>query len=296
MHSFPAEVQENLIHLMSGLLLAGAALLAASLYFVRQLTLELGGCPTRKLWRLLGGLILLFVGGYLGLFTLKLGRTYTSSETLVVFIFFLGAIFALLVCLLALRTTRELKRVNILEQEAMTDPLLGIYNRRSLDRRLQDEVMRARRHGLDLMLLLVDLDNFKSVNDTWGHYTGDLVLQHVARLLVESLRQTDIVARYGGEEMVILLPHTPCAEGKMVGQRLRERIETTPVLVEGKEGVSEVTVTVSIGCACLHAAQDTPQSLLQRADFAMYQAKRQGRNRVVCAELEQATQPRGGVA
>lgn len=284
MDSIPTVAPASLIHLMSGLLLTGALLLAIALYLVRQLTLELPGSANRSWWRLLGALILLFLCGYLGFFTLKLGAPYTSSEMLVVGIFFLGSIFALLVCLLALRTTQELKRIYILEQEAITDPLLGIFNRRCLDRRLKEEVLRAKRHGLDLMLLMVDIDRFKAVNDTWGHHTGDLVLQHVARLMLDSLRQTDIIARYGGEEIVVLLPHTPCAEGKQVAERLRETVEHTP-LQPGQNNAAQVTVTISIGCACLHAEQDTPQSLLERADQAMYQAKMQGRNRVVCAEL-----------
>ncbi len=164
----------------------------------------------------------------------------------------------------------------------MTDPLMGIYNRRVLDRRLRDEVMRAKRHHLHLGLLMVDLDRFKLVNDTYGHHGGDLVLQHVARLLMESLRQTDVVARYGGEEITILLPHTPPAETGDVAERLRRTIAETPVTITDHHGgKTELTVTVSIGCASLLPEHDTTESLLKRADHAMYQAKQQGRNKVV---------------
>lgn len=276
-----ADILPVLAKVMSTLLLAGAALLTAALFLVRQLTRELPRGATRNWWYVLAGFLLLFIAGYVGFFCLKSG-SYTHSEMLVVAIFLMGAVFCLMVCLLAYRTTLDLKRIYVLEHEAMTDPLMGIYNRRVLDRRLRDEVMRAKRHHLDLGLLMVDLDRFKGVNDTYGHQAGDLVLQHVARLLVESLRQTDVVARYGGEEITILLPHTPPLESCEVAERLRRTIAGTPVTVTGPQGEkTELTVTVSIGCASLLPEHDTVESLLQRADQGMYQAKQQGRNMVV---------------
>ncbi|WP_129128074.1 GGDEF domain-containing protein [Geomonas oryzae] len=277
-----ADIFPVLAKVMSILLLGGAALLTAALFLVRKLTRELPKGANRNWWYVLAGFLLLFLSGYVGFLCLKAGSLYTHSEMLVVMIFLLGAVFCLMVCLLAYRTTLELKRIYILEHEAMTDPLMGIYNRRVLDRRLRDEVMRAKRHHLDLGLLMVDLDRFKSVNDTYGHHAGDLVLQHVARLLIESLRQTDVVARYGGEEITILLPHTPPSETCDVAERLRRTIAGTPVTVTDHQGgKTELTVTVSIGCASLLPAHDTPESLLQRADQGMYQAKQQGRNKVV---------------
>ncbi|TSK07042.1 MAG: GGDEF domain-containing protein [Geobacter sp.] len=283
-----ADIFPVLAKVMSILLLGGAVLLTAALYLVRKLTKELPKGANRNRWYVLAGLLLLFLSGYVGFLSLKAGSLYTHSEMLVVVIFLLGAVFCLMVCLLAYRTTLELKRIYILEHEAMTDPLLGIYNRRVLDRRLRDEVMRARRHRLDLGLLMVDLDRFKSVNDTYGHHAGDLALQHVARLLMESLRQTDVVARYGGEEITILLPHTPPAETCDVAERLRRTIAGTPVTITDHHGEkTELTVTVSIGCAGLLPEHDTVESLLQRADQAMYQAKQQGRNKVVRFEPRQ---------
>ena len=118
--------------LMAGLLLLGAALLAISLYMVRKLTKELPQGVNRRWWYLLGGLIQLFFSGYLGIFILNYGQSYTPSEMLVPIIFFFGAVFVLLVCILAYRTTLELKRTNVLELETITDPLLGIFNRRCL--------------------------------------------------------------------------------------------------------------------------------------------------------------------
>jgi diguanylate cyclase (GGDEF)-like protein len=289
--------------LIPGLLLVGAALLAISLYFVRKLTKELPQGANRSWWYLLGGLIVLFFSGYLGFFSLNYGTHYTTPEILVAVIFYFGAVFVLLVTILAYRTTRELKRIYVLEQETITDPLLGIFNRRFLDRRLLEEVQRSQRYRLDLALLMVDIDHFKRVNDTWGHQIGDLVLQHLTQLLLNALRQTDIVARFGGEEFVILLPHTREQEAYKLAERLRHAVEITPLLMaSGSSQLPELRVTVSIGCACLLPDDDDAHSLLERCDQSMYQAKQEGRNRVVrCsghapAQLPKMAEPAPGMS
>jgi len=261
---------------MVGVLLLAIGLLVSSLFIVRKLINELPQGANRSRWYPLGGLIVLFLFGYLGFFILKQGEPYTMSEILVGVVFFIGAVFVQMVCLLAYRTTQELKRVYVLEQETLTDPLLGIFNRRCLDRRLLEEVLRAGRHRLDLSLLMVDIDKFKQVNDTWGHQIGDLVLQNLTQLLTDALRQTDILARYGGEEFVILLPHTSEEESFKLAERLRVAVEQTPL-----HRIPELRVTVSIGVTCLLPNDDDAYSLLERADKAMYWAKREGRNKVV---------------
>jgi diguanylate cyclase (GGDEF)-like protein len=262
--------------LMVLLLLIGVGLLAFSLIIVRKLMQELPQGGTRNRWFLLGIMILLFLCSYLGFFSLNYGLQYSLSEVLVSVVFFFGAVFVLLVCLLAYRTTQELKRIYVLEQETITDPLLGIFNRRFLDRRMLEEVLRAQRHRLDLSLLMVDIDNFKQVNDTWGHQVGDLVLQHLIQMLEADLRQTDILARFGGEEFVILLPHTSEEDAFKLAEKLRRIVEQTPL-----HRIPELRVTVSIGTSSLLPDGDDAHSLLERADKSMYRAKREGRNRVV---------------
>lgn len=267
--------------LAPGLLLMGAILLACSLYYVHKLTTELPQGINRNWWYYLGSMILLFKCGYLGFFYLNYGKRYTHSETLVAIVFYLGSIFVLLVTRLACSTTQGLKRIYVLEQETITDPMLKTFNRRYLDRRLQEEVQRAHRHGLDLSLLMVDIDHFKQVNDTWGHQIGDLVLQHLAQLMLAVMRQTDIVARFGGEEFLILLPHTSEPEANQLAERLRRTVEYTPLLMgSGSDGIPELHVTVSIGGASAQHNDDA-FSLLERCDQAMYRAKQEGRNRVV---------------
>jgi diguanylate cyclase (GGDEF)-like protein len=265
-----------LCDLMTVLLLTAIGMLAISLIIVNKITQELPHGVTRRRWYLLGVLIMLFIGGYVSFFILKYGVSYTATEILVTAIMFFGAVFVLLDCLLSYRTTQELKRIYILEEENITDPLLGIFNRRFLDRRLQEEVLRAKRHKLNLTLLMVDIDNFKLVNDTWGHQVGDLVLQHLTQILVDDLRQTDILVRFGGEEFVVLLPHTPEAEACKLAEKLRSAVEKTPL-----HKIPELRITISIGSSSLLAGADSGYALLERADKAMYWAKREGRNRVV---------------
>ncbi len=164
-----------------------------------------------------------------------------------------------------------------LAAQAVTDPLTGVYNRRMLDSRLLEEVLRARRYGHSLTCLMLDLDFFKAINDRHGHPTGDTVLRQFVRVAHASLRGSDVLARYGGEEFVILVTETGLQGATTTAEKLRRRIEETEFhTVTG----DALRLTTSIGVAELQPA-DTPDSLLARADKAMYEAKRKGRNRVV---------------
>ena len=167
-----------------------------------------------------------------------------------------------------------------LEALATQDSLTGLFNRREFHRQAEFEVARARRQGSALSLLMLDLDQFKSINDQFGHATGDDVLRHIAHLMDRAVRQTDILARYGGEEFVLLLPDTPDAEAHHLAERLRQKLATTPAPSLG------APVTASIGLACRAGASVLKlEELLQHADQAMYKAKRQGGNNVVMAEI-----------
>ncbi|MBN2193853.1 MAG: diguanylate cyclase, partial [Polyangiaceae bacterium] len=163
-----------------------------------------------------------------------------------------------------------------IERLAATDPLTGLMNRRAFVATLQHEVVRSRRYGLPLTMLLIDIDHFKQVNDLHGHATGDLVLARVGKLLVAQLRTTDYVARWGGEEFVAALPHVGLDGAAVAAGRLRVACGEMDVALVA----TTLRVTLSIGIAEL-ARDDTPQTLTDRADHAMYAAKRQGRNRVV---------------
>lgn len=140
--------------------------------------------------------------------------------------------------------------------------------------------------------MLLDIDFFKKVNDTWGHQNGDIVLKHLARLLVDTLRQTDLVARFGGEEFVLLLPHTTQTDARMLAERLRRTVEQTPVLITTSgNDYQELRVTISIGLSCIQQKDDSCCDMLERADKALYQAKQTGRNRVIaCDDMAGSTQ------
>ena len=177
---------------------------------------------------------------------------------------------------------RDLKKRNKeLEQLSNRDPLTGVFNRRHLTMSLNTEIIRHTRSGAALSLLMLDIDHFKKINDTYGHHAGDLVLQQVATRLSEELREYDVLTRYGGEEFVIILPDTTLTEAEGVAQRLLQSIRK----LKFPQILSGTTVTVSIGVA-IHTGttQEGMTELLDRTDTALYRAKQSGRDRVVTYE------------
>lgn len=175
------------------------------------------------------------------------------------------------------RTNRELQtRAERLEQLSLTDSLTALPNRRDLDARLGAEVQRSHRHGRPLVLALLDLDQFKSVNDRFSHDVGDRVLVRVARLLREHLRATDVAARWGGEEFALLFPETGMDEAAVVLERVRSVVAEVDwsVIADG------LSVTVSIGASSL-TPEGGPAELLRQADRRLYAAKGTGRDRIV---------------
>ena len=166
-----------------------------------------------------------------------------------------------------------------LERLATTDGLTGLANRRRLFERLDQEVYRARRYGTALSVILLDIDHFKRVNDSWGHAAGDRVLREVAQETQQLLRKTDLAGRYGGEEFVLLLPETDLAEAMSLAHRLNRHIARTALALERG---SSLSVTVSAGVATLFP-DESGEALIQRADRALYRAKEMGRDRVEAA-------------
>lgn len=170
-----------------------------------------------------------------------------------------------------------------LMRSGFTDVLTGWHNRRYLQMRLTEELARAARDRSSLVALMIDVDHFKRVNDTWGHAAGDAVLTELAHRIESQVRASDIAARYGGEEFVVLLPATTTKAGERLAQRVRLAVSSTPV--DLGDGAS-VTITVSVGIASI--APDLAEkdfktlgdSLLARSDVALYQAKSAGRDRI----------------
>jgi two-component system cell cycle response regulator len=162
---------------------------------------------------------------------------------------------------------------------AVTDPLTGLHNRRYMSGQLGNLVRRAGRGGEPVAALLVDIDHFKMINDSFGHDVGDEVLREFAVRLATNVRAIDLACRYGGEEFVVIMPETSLETAQRIAERLRVHVAGSPFRVS-KVG-EPLGVTISIGVACTTGADDTPESLLKRADEAVYDAKAAGRNQVV---------------
>lgn len=166
-----------------------------------------------------------------------------------------------------------------LEDAAATDFLTGLPNRRTLSRQGDDSFTAARLHGAGLAVLLIDIDHFKAINDTYGHDAGDQALQHVARRLAENSRGTSQPSRHGGEEFVILIDRVDLEQARLAGERLRQAIADSPIPV----GDQQLHLTISIGIAIQKLEDTNFEKLLSRADAALYAAKKNGRNRVEVA-------------
>ena len=164
-----------------------------------------------------------------------------------------------------------------LETLAAVDWLTGLYNRRHFETLAQAELARSQRYMRPLTVMMMDLDHFKDVNDTYGHATGDRVLQALATVCLATKRDADVIARIGGEEFALLLPETTDTAAAQFAERLRQQIRDCAPVVEGEK----LPITVSIGIAGATATTSGVQPLLNNADQALYQAKHTGRNRVV---------------
>lgn len=180
-------------------------------------------------------------------------------------------------------TTIALDLENVrLHRVAVTDALTGAYNRELLQQQLPLEVANAHDHKTNLSVAMVDVDHFKSINDRFGHDVGDIVLADVARRLRSATRGGDVLVRYGGEEFLVVLPRADVSSGLEVGERMRLRVQETPIVISKDDQRLELAVAVSIGVATLRLEQggETAAELIKRADAALYAAKGGGRNRV----------------
>jgi len=168
------------------------------------------------------------------------------------------------------------KEKTIYERMALTDPLTGLYNRRVFMEMAEKELAKAKRYGYNFSILMLDIDNFKRINDTYGHDVGDLVLKKIAEILRRNVRGADVVARFGGEEFIVMLSNANLNGAVKKAEQLRRLIEQTPVELPSGE---KLRVTVSIGVST-YRGQESLEELIKEADIALYEAKRNGKNRV----------------
>jgi diguanylate cyclase (GGDEF)-like protein len=179
------------------------------------------------------------------------------------------------------RASEEIYQLNTqLEHLAMTDDLTGLMNRRSFFIRGARELEDIRCEEMPCGLLMLDVDRFKNINDRYGHEAGDQVLQNVAQILAENVREVDLVARLGGEEFGVLLPNLGKEDSIRLAERLRQAVENAGITIQG----IKMSVTISVGVALYDQSCLDFDTILRHADSAMYQAKNLGRNRVVVLE------------
>jgi diguanylate cyclase (GGDEF)-like protein len=201
----------------------------------------------------------------------RAGRPFTSAER-EVFLYLVGQ---------AAASVENIALHEMVSEQAVTDDLTELANNRAFRETIEREAARALRFGLDLSLLILDLDDFKAVNDTYGHPQGDAVLRMIGRVLREESRGIDQPARYGGEEFVVALPETDAQGALELAERIRERIEGAPVQLV--DGGGSINVTASIGLATLSGGDVDVRALIGAADAALYQAKGAGKNMVAVA-------------
>jgi diguanylate cyclase (GGDEF)-like protein len=186
-------------------------------------------------------------------------------------------------------TIIERSRLEKTERSAITDHLTGLFNRGHFEACLRKEVNRCRRYGQSVSLLMVDLDDFKRINDLHGHPAGDAALREVGRLLVQRVRDIDVASRYGGEEFVVILPETRRTNAYVVAERIRREVERH---FRRKGANGEARLTLSGGIASFPEDAETPEQLVERADQALYRAKREGKNRIAIYFTEKRRAPR----
>lgn len=271
--------------------LVGCAVLIMAMAAAATVWQLVAGLPVERMrtdWYVLLAFIACFIVGYL-YYLISSRDIYESAPDLIApAMFFMGAAFVALVARIMQRTARDLVRVSSLETESSTDPLTGLNNRRAFDRCWNVELARAKRFGIPLSLLVIDIDDFKAVNDTYGHAAGDQVLTRVGQLICRCLRVSDVVARYGGEEFAVIAPHTAPNMAVLVADRVRAAVERDARHALGRRG-SERSITVSIGIAGSDDLALRSERMFERADEALYEAKHAGRNRVAVAAPVNAT-------
>lgn len=191
-----------------------------------------------------------------------------------------------IVTLIALRHLAIGERLRAsLEKQATHDPLTQLYNRRHVFAVIENELTRYRRYGDCFSVILIDADHFKRINDELGHVAGDAALRHIAATCTHSVRQTDVVGRFGGEEFIVVLPRTDAREAQVVAKRIHESVQHPQFQWQERA----VNVTLSLGVAQVGPQAATFDDLLNAADQALYAAKRGGRNRVAVADVAEFT-------
>ncbi len=265
----------------NALVIAGSIMLLSVLLGIQRLYIKLASRKTRanKYFLMLPALLLIL--GYLGYLPIFWKTQKNWHDLIMPGVLFVSAFSLWFSHKVSLQSMVDW----VLEQENITDPLMGIYNRRYLERRLAEEVARAQRYGAPLSVFLLDIDQLKDINKSHGRRTGDQVLVHLGKLLLEYVRESDEVARYDQDAVLVMTPNTAIHDTHLLADRIRQRVEVHPLLLNARTDKEErIAIRISVGVATMQGSFDSLEKLLQRAEVALQQARQDGGNRVVVSE------------
>jgi diguanylate cyclase (GGDEF)-like protein len=260
------------------ILASSVALLLSALFPIQWISAMLPPGRARSTWRSMSLLIFLSAAGIAVFLHINSTEGPNHHEDWLVSLVFLAAsIFVLTVCTLALHTAKDLSKIAALEFAAIVDPVTELFNRRHIMALLDAQCQHSSEHNSPFSILLIDIDNFKTINDTFGHRAGDIVLKELGRVISHIIPDSRYIGRYGGEEFLIILPRSASSEAWAVAEHLRASVQSTMIAYEGKPISSP---TISIGIATAFGWKETSEDLIEIADEALYSAKATGRNRV----------------
>ncbi|MBB5342639.1 GGDEF domain-containing protein [Tunturibacter empetritectus] len=258
-------------------------LLFSALLPIRWLCAMLPRGRARSTWRAMAALLTLAAAGVAVFLCINTNDGPNHYEDLVVTLVFLAAsIFVLTVCTLALHTAKDLSKIADLEFAAIVDPVTELFNRRHIMALLDAQCQHSSRHNSPFSILLIDVDNFKTINDTFGHRTGDTVLKELGRVIAHIIPDSRNIGRYGGEEFLVILPQSASSEAWRIAEDLRATVQSTTIAGD-RAPIS--SPTISIGIATAYGWKETSEDLIEIADEALYSAKAAGRN-CVCHAFE----------
>ncbi len=262
---------------VQAMLIIAASLLLASLAPMRRIYQMMSPCASRRLWLALGCLVGIMIAGVMAFLFVNYNEGSNHHEDwLVAAVFLTAAVLVVVISTLAENTAQDVSRMASLKLAASVDPVTELYNRRHIVSLLEEECARSTAERSSFSVLMIDMDNFKDVNDTYGHQAGDVVLREAARAILAGLPTPGKAGRFGGEEFLVVLPRLGSLDARAVAERIRVLVERLKVSYEGEQIVSP---TVSVGVATAYGWHEKAEDLIGLADEALYAAKALGRNR-----------------